>query len=352
MNRTGMLLLSLTIACGAMGQDIMAGAQTGLNAPSFSARAVNGGSVSLEALIKDNGALVGLADPRSDEGKRALAFLQQSQQRLQEMKVGVVALIINVGQASTVEKLVKDNGLSIPVVHDAGQKVAKQYGVNGSATIAVVDPDGKVFQRYDATETQPNIGPLALGGARDMVEAIEKAKAEAAGDGEGDGTGESGTGTPPAADAAGIGTAPLAPPSDEDTRQRIRLGWAMIQQGQAATALADARQLAKARGLEPLSALWLAYALEANGEFAEAAVTYRKVLKLQPNNEYARNAVMRIDPDGHWLTEADLPQMLPSGPPPSQPLPAEKKDGAGDGGGANGAGSVNTTSQGQASIGE
>ncbi|MCZ7599974.1 MAG: hypothetical protein M5U09_22690 [Gammaproteobacteria bacterium] len=124
----------------------------------------------------------------------------------------------------------------------------------------------------------------------------------------------------------------------------------MIQQGQVATALAEARKLAQARGVEPLSALWLAYALEAAGEFAESAVTYRKVLTLQPNNAYARAAVMRIDPDGHWLTDADLPQMLPAGPPPSQPLPEEKKDGSG--GAANGASTVNTTSQGTASVGE
>ncbi len=160
-----------------------------------------------------------------------------------------------------------------------------------------------------------------------MVEAIDAAKAEAAGDGEGNGGEAAAAGTPAAADAAAVGTAPLAPPDDAETRRRIRVGWAMIQQGQVAAALADARTLAKARGLEPVSALWLAYALEASGEFAEAAVTYRKVLKLQPANAYARAAVMRIDPDGHWLTDADLPQLLPAGPPPSQPQPAEQPRG-------------------------
>ncbi|MCZ7599973.1 MAG: peroxiredoxin family protein [Gammaproteobacteria bacterium] len=151
-------------------------------------------------LIKDRGAVVALVDPRSEEGKRALAFLQRSQQRLREMKVGVVAFIINVSQPSTVEKLVKDNGLSIPIAHDAGQKVANAYGVAGSAMIAVVDPEGKVYGRYDATETNPNIGPMAMGGVRDMVEAIEAAEAEAAGEGEGEGDGQM---PAPAADAAG-----------------------------------------------------------------------------------------------------------------------------------------------------
>ena len=350
MKRAGWLVLSLSLAAMAMGQNIMAGAQQGLAAPPFSARAVNGPSVKLSDMIKDNGAVVALVDPRSDEGKRALAFLQQSKQRLDDMKVNEVAFVINTGQQSTVEKLVKDNGLSIPVVHDSGNAIAKKYAVNGSATVVVIDPDGKVFQRYDATETQPNVGPLAMGGVRDMIAAIEAAKEDQGGEGDGAGA-EAGTGTdtPATADAAGMGTAPLPPPDDEETRRRIRVGWAMIQQGQVPTALADARKLSQARGEEPISLLWLAYCLEANGDFPQAAVTYRKVQKLQPTNEYVRTAIQRIDPDGHWLTDADLPQMLPPGPPPSTPLPAASDSGAN---GANGASAVNTTSQGESSVGE
>ncbi len=87
MTRAGLLLLSLLLATFACGQDSRRGPSRAWPRHRFRP-AGHGAALKLADLIRDRGAVVVLADPRSDEGKRALAFLQQSRQRLQEMKVG------------------------------------------------------------------------------------------------------------------------------------------------------------------------------------------------------------------------------------------------------------------------
>lgn len=301
MKRLLSMLILLTVA-GVQAQDLRAGAQPGLAAPSLSVRPLNGGNGSLRQLVDPSGALIAFVNPRTAEGGRTLAFLQQSYSRLQEMEVGVVALVIGVSQPTTVQELIRENRLTVPVAHDSGSSVAERYGVISGASIVIVDPEGMVYKRYDATEADPDIGAQAIGGVRDMLEELAAEDEE-----EGEGEDEA------APTAAAEGAAPMPRPTDAETRSRIAKGWQLIQTGYAAAALEDARMLAEQRGEDYMATLWLAYALEAGGIYPEAAVTYRQVLALQPGNTYALKAIGRIDPDGRYRTPADLPQeVLPA----------------------------------------
>ncbi|MCC7491258.1 MAG: redoxin domain-containing protein [Fimbriimonadaceae bacterium] len=311
-------ILWATLLCAAtvQGQSVRAGAQTGLPAPRFAARPVNGPAVSLDALRRPGGALVAFCDPRSQDGAKALGFIESAQTQLTALQVKPVAFVINFSQSGSVQKLVKDNGLTVPVAHDSGQSVARQYGVDTSAVLVVVHPDGKVYRRFDATESNTDLGPAALAACKQLFDELTKAAEEAA---------QPAAAAP--ATAATSGPAPVTRPSDEQTRQRIGQGWSLIQGGFVSAALEDARMLAEQRGNDLMATLWLAYCLEVARLYPEAAVTYRKVLLLQPGHVYALQAVGRIDPDGRWRTAADLPRPIPPAGPVAEPAGATTRSG-------------------------
>lgn len=282
------LVIAIVLAVAPSGaQTIRATAQEGLPAPDFRITPVNGPSLKLSEMVQPNGAVVAFADPRSREGQRLLVYLQQSQQRLVDMKVGLVVFALGYGIRESVDELAKANNITVPLAWDENRRQSREYGVQTGAVAVVVDPERVIFRRYDATEQQLDIGPLAMGGVRDLMEKLTAAAAQ----------------QPTPAD-----NQPAAPPiSDHEARQRIRAGWQLIQQGHTATALEDARTLATQCGPgDLLSTLWLAYTLEAARQYPESAVTYRKVLKIKPGHAYALEAIARIDPQGKWQSEADL----------------------------------------------
>lgn len=306
--RLAWLLLAVLPAGAA---ELEAGAQEGLPAPSFAAHPVNGPALNLAKLVAPGGAVVAFVDARSQEGARALAYLQQSQAALSELSVKVLVFVTSAAVVETVKALVKENALTIPVAHDAGRKIARKYGAGTGATVLVLDPDAQVVKRFDSSESEPNVGAPAIGAAKEMAKKLaeEQAAAEPVKE-----EGAEPAGAAPA--TAAEGAAPLPRPDDEQTRQRITVGWQLICQGYLAAALEDARTLARQRGPEHLSTLWLAYCLEVTRNFPEAAVTYRKLLAIQPGNLYALQAIGRIDPDGRYRTEADLPRPLTDVPQP------------------------------------
>ncbi len=292
------LIWALLFVVPAAGQRLATGAQEGLPAPPFRGSAVNGGSVTLEQLVEPNGALVAFCDPRSRDGQRLLIFLDQSQPRLAEMQVGSAVWVLNYAARNSVKQLADDNTLTVPVIWDQNQETAEEYGVEAGAAAFVISPELSIHRRYDASEQMPDIGPLALGGLRDMLEALAEARA----------------------DQPAEPTEPTATVTDRQATERIRAGWRLIQQGFSGTALEDARKLLAERGAGDFrAALWLAYCFEADRQYPAAAVQYRRVLRLRPGYAFALEAIARIDPTGRWQTEADL---APPEPEPAEPPPA------------------------------
>lgn len=306
MKRLAMLAVGLLaiLANPVMAQNVRSAAQVGLPAPKFTARTVNAGAVALAKMIKPAGAVVAFADPRSQLGADLIAFMQQSYAKVRQSGAGAVVLTLGGGQEETTARLVKANGLTVPVAHDAGQAVAKQYGVTGSATSMVIGPDGLVYGRFDATEQARDAGPKAIEALTKLQTELEEARKKAD---KGSGKGDDKKGT-----AAADGRVPAKGPSDSEMRQRIETGWRLIQSGYVAAALEDARTLAMQRGDDWQATLWLAYCQEAGRLYPEAAVTYRKVLLLRPGHVYSLKAIARIDPEGRYRTPSDLPKPTPA----------------------------------------
>lgn len=305
-------VLGCVILTAAGAQMLNAGGQEGLPAPKFTARPVNGKQVNLASLIDPNGGVLALADPRNRDGARLVAYLQQSQTQLTAMKVGVMVIALGYSQRSSVESLAKDNKLTVPLAADDNGKFAKAFGVATSAVVLVIDPDGNVFKRLEATNDSTDLGPLAMAAVTDMLEKFAKAD-----------DGEAIPEATPADQPDAKADAAKAKLSEEAVRKRIAAGWKLLQLGYREAALTDARALAEQQGRDFQTSLWLAYALEAAMHYPEAAVTYREVLKLQPGNLYARTAIARIDPTGRYLTKADLPQPVAAEGADAEPTTSE-----------------------------
>ncbi len=303
MKRIAMLAVAV-LATSVVAQSVRSAAQVGLAAPKFTVRTLNAGSVGLAKLIKPAGAVVAFADPRSQLGADLIAFMQQSSAKIRQSGAGVIVFTLGGGQEETTARLVKANGLTVPVAHDAGQAVAKQYGVTGSATSLVIGPDGLVHGRFDATEQARDAGPKALEALAKLQTELEEARKKADQGGKAD---DKSKGT-----ASADGRVPAKGPSDSEMRQRMETGWRLIQSGYVAAALEDARTLAAQRGDDWQATLWLAYCQEAGRLYPEAAVTYRKVLLLRPGHVYSLKAIARIDPEGRYRTPTDLPKPTPA----------------------------------------
>jgi len=307
---------------GAPTEAALGGAQEGMAAPNFSLNPVNGASVTLKKLIAGKGGVVAFADPRARDGQRLFSFLEGAQKAFKEQTVGVVAAAINTGQRETVETFVKDSGLTLPVAHDEGGQLAKQFGVDTSASVVVIDHKGIIRKRFDSTVTSGDLGPQVL-------EAVKLMTTEEDQDNQ-DNTGGDKPDTKPK--PVTPAPAPVPTMSDAEALARIHAGLDLLQAGFTAAALDNARGVVAARPTDSLANLWLAYVLEATMNYPEAAVTYRKVLALQPTNKYAAERIQHIDPEGRWLTPADLPP-----PKPDKPGAAERNSG--------------TSSQGSSAIG-
>ncbi|MBI2300546.1 MAG: redoxin domain-containing protein [Armatimonadetes bacterium] len=316
----GVLLCAMGAAFGQRGS----GAQEGLKCPSFSGRPVNGKAVDLKGLIEKAGAVIALADPRSREGGRLIAFLQQSQDQLIAKNVGVVIICAGFGQESSVQNFAKQNKITVPLVPDGGRRLTRLFGLESGAMVVVVNKEGTIVRRVDATLDTADLGPQAMAAVEAMVAAQKAAE-------------EQGTaipeGTEPAAGdtTQGEGATPKPKLGEPDFRKRVVNGWRLIQNGHFSAALEDARTLAQQQGRDFGSLLWLSYTLEVARQYPEAAVTYRQVLALRPGHLYSLQAIGRIDPEGRYKTAADLPK------PEPEEKPAETR-------GA-------TTSEGPASIG-
>lgn len=290
--------------------------QEGLKMPAFAGLStIQGPSVDLKSLTKDNGAVIAVVSARQEEGRRLLDFLQLSDERFKQLKVGTVVLVTNAGVRDTVASLVRVSQLTIPVSHDAGNALSRAWGATSGATALVVKHDGTIYKRIDLGRDAADVGPLAFKAAQEMVTEEDDAKDRDSTKPDPKDKGKD----PPKPDA---GPTPPATPTltDDQLKERVRLGVTRLQMGYTAAAAEDARAIAQLRPDSPLALLWLGYTLEALANYPEAVAVYRALLKADPTSMWASAAIQRIDPYGRWLaTPAPLPAAKPATPAPTAP---------------------------------
>ena len=128
--------------CAGPAPDPAGGSQIGNLALDFELQDLDGQTVSLTGL---RGATVMLnfwtswCDPCRDE----MPFIQEIYEDEEWSGKGLVILAINMGEDSgQVKRFMEVNGLSLPVLLDASQDVARKYNIRGIPTTLFIDKDG------------------------------------------------------------------------------------------------------------------------------------------------------------------------------------------------------------------
>ncbi len=334
-------LLLGALAPAAMAQKVATSGQEGLPAPAFTASPVNGGSsISLRKLVSGVGGVVAFVDHRSRDGLRLAGYIQAQYKAWKDERIGAVLIVNSATVRDTVSKWAEENSLTVPVIHDQGNTLSRQFGLDGLAMAMVINHDGVITKRAETRGDNTDVGPLVGQAVQSL---LDDQKTDATGGGASQpgtlgaaGTGPAVTpgatpaapGTPGATPGATPGTAPAVPAkpalpamSEAEAHERIAKGLQLLQRGYSQAVLEEARLIVARRPADPLALLWLAYALEATRSYPEAAVTYRELVRLVPGHAYAAAALQRIDPTGRWRTPADLPGALPPVTTPAQAKP-------------------------------
>ncbi|MBI5831983.1 MAG: redoxin domain-containing protein [Armatimonadetes bacterium] len=319
-------LLLGTLSPAAMAQMVATSGQEGLPAPAFTVAPVNGSSVSLRKLVSGTGGVVAFVDHRSRDGLRLVGYLQAQYKAWKEQKVGVLVLVNSATVRETVAKFVQDNSLTMPVGHDLGSQLSRQFGMSSLAMAMVINRDGVVVKRVDQTATSTDLGPQIGQAVNDLINPKDAEGAAGTGEGSGKPAAPGAAAAPGTAPATGTAPAAVVKPavptmSEAEARERIGKGLQLLQRGYSQAVLEEARLIVSRRPNDALALLWLAYALEATRSYPEAAVTYRELVRLVPGHAYAAAALQRIDPTGRWRTAADVPGALPPVSAPTAPTP-------------------------------
>ncbi len=147
MNKMLKVILPIILTCALLitGCSAPSGARVGEPAPDFQLKDLDGQSTSLSN-FRDKPVLINFWATRCPECLAEMPYLQQVYEERSDE--GLVVLAINIGDSpSEVKEFLQTHNLSLPVLLDTEENVARKYNITGIPTSFFIDGDGIIRQK-------------------------------------------------------------------------------------------------------------------------------------------------------------------------------------------------------------
>lgn len=149
-----------------MSRQINAAPPKGKQAPAFSGESLDGKKITLADYKGKSAVLLNFFASWCGPCRSEYPHLKALDEEYGKRGIQVVSISLDDSRENA-GKLAKDHGARFPVVHDAGGKVARQYGVTSIPLNVIIDDQGAVVQKILGADT---------GAIRAAVEKLAKPK--------------------------------------------------------------------------------------------------------------------------------------------------------------------------------